>query len=129
MTIFPILGHFGGQVIPPYKLFFSKYDISNFLIWFQPFENYLIEYCMNIFSKLIRYFVKLVIFIKKYQHFRRWKLLLEERFLKVPQGHKFAWKFPKKLFLVFLHHKVSFSRLTKKFVNFWFFWNRLRGTL
>ena len=102
-----------------------KYYSSNLLIRFSPFKYGLMEYSMNIFSELIRYFVKLVIFIRKYQHFRRWKLVLEEQFLEVPQSHKLAWKFPKKLFLVFLHHKVSFSRLTKNLVNFWFFWNRL----
>ena len=68
MTIFSILGHFraywGSIYSPKYKLI-SKYYFSNVLIWIPAFQNGLIEYSMNIFSDLIRYFVKMVIFIKK----------------------------------------------------------------
>ena len=51
-------------------------DIDQFLRgWFSPFQNGLIDYSRNIFSDLIWYFVKIVIFLKKCRYFIRWKLV------------------------------------------------------
>ena len=62
-----------GPIYTPKWKYFSNKCFSFGLVWFSPFQNGLVDYSMNIFSNLIRYFVKMVIFIKKYRHFRRWK--------------------------------------------------------
>ena len=65
---------FWGYCLPPNKHYFQK---NIFLIsWYVSYlyKNGLIEYSMNIFSDLRRYFVK-VIFLKFFWHFIRWNRL------------------------------------------------------
>ena len=66
MTIFSIFGLFWSR--NKKKIFFLSSYIP---IWFSPLQNYLIAFSMNIFSDSKRYFVKIVILIKKYMHFIR----------------------------------------------------------
>ena len=67
MTIFSILGHYGifGSIFYPQIKINSKNYFSIILIWFSPSQSGLEEYPMIVFSDLIRYFVKMMIFMKK----------------------------------------------------------------
>ena len=64
MTILSILGHFGANLYSQIELNFEIF-LSSVLIWISHFQNGLIDFFMNIFSDLIWYFVKMVIFIEK----------------------------------------------------------------